>query len=211
MATVTYSADLDDLDAAPEDDKSRRSSRLILWLVVAGLGFLLLPLYQISTTINSDNLALQSTLENLQATLASTPKPQPANQALKDKLILVQKQVSILEGIQPTLAAGHVDWLTTLNVIAGYNPAQITLTGLAQPDNRLLLTGQADDESTVMDYAQVLKDSNRFNRVIVQSITSKSLPAALKTPDDKPKPANKVTEFTISLELKTDSSSSPTR
>jgi Tfp pilus assembly protein PilN len=211
MATVTYSADLDDLDAAPEDDKSRRSSRLILWLVVAGLGFLLLPLYQISTTINSDNLALQSTLENLQATLASTPKPQPANQALKDKLILVQKQVSILEGIQPTLAAGHVDWLTTLNVIAGYNPAQITLTGLAQPDNRLLLTGQADDESTVMDYAQMLKDSNRFNRVIVQSITSKSLPAALKTPDDKPKPANKVTEFTISLELKTDSSSSPTR
>ncbi len=204
MATVPYSADL----AAPESDKDGGSSRLILWLVVAGLGILFLPLFLISTTIKADNLALDAQVSEIQATLSSTAKPQQSDQTLKDKLAQLQKQASALETLQPTLVAGHIDWPTTMNAIAIYNTAQITLTGLSQTDTRLVVNGQAESEDSVMAYAAALRDSERFKRVIVQSITLKSPPTAIPSgmragvTDGKAKPA----EFTISLDLVTGSS-----
>ncbi len=209
MATVPYSADLPDVDPAAEADRPTGTSRLILWLVVASLAILLLPLFLISTTIKSANLALENQLAEIQATLVSTPKQKAGDQALKDKLLQIVKQTSVLEAAQPTLVSGHIDWLGVVNTIAAYDPEQITLVGLSQPDNRLVLTGQADDESTVMIYAQILRDSSQFKRVIVQSITLKAPPTAAaavgKAAGNLPEAVTKPAEFTISLELKSDS------
>jgi Tfp pilus assembly protein PilN len=203
MATVPYSADLTTADPAAENEAIGGSSRLILWLVVTGLAILLMPLVLISSTLKADNVRLDNELSDIQATLSTTPKPQASDQSLKDTLLQLQKQVALLEAAQPTLAAGHIDWLSVVNAIAAYNPEQITLTGLTQPDTRLVLSGQADSEDSVMLYAQTLRDSNQFKRVIVQSITFRTQPvsAARKgTAEISVKSA----EFTISLELQTD-------
>ncbi len=191
MAAVSYSADINNETPAAENEQPRSSSRLILWLVVAGLGILLLLLLQISMAIKNDNAALEDQIAAIEATLTSTPKPQPTNQALREQLIQLQAQAKALENVKPTLVAGHTDWLTILQAIGSFDPTQIILNGIAQTDIQLVVTGQSVDENTVTSYAQMLTDSKLFTRVIVQSIILRNSTASSKG----------LADFTISLEL----------
>jgi Tfp pilus assembly protein PilN len=198
MASVPLPADLDDLDTATSEQKPQSSSRLVLWLIIAGLALLLIPLYQISATVSDDNAVLEAQIADLEATLASTPQPKSSDQALKAQLLQVQTQLKALEDIQPTLTANHVDWLTVIGIISNCDPQDIVLTGLTQSNNRVILTGQAVDESTVMAYTQMLKDSNQFKRVIVQSIALKNA-----SPLTSAEVKAKLADFIISFELPT--------
>ena len=56
---------------------ARGSSKLVLWLIICGLGVLFLPLYIISTTVKTTNEELTTELADIEATLSATP-PVPA-------------------------------------------------------------------------------------------------------------------------------------
>jgi hypothetical protein len=93
------------------------------------------------------------------------------------------------------LVAAHVDWPGILALIAAYDDKQVILTGVSQTENRLVITGRTSHDTAVVVYANSLEDSDRFSRVVIQSITSLATPPAapLATPtqaytSDSPQP-----------------------
>lgn len=174
-----------DSQDTPEVSRPVVSSRLILWLVVFSLGLLFVPLYVVSTTIKQNNVPLVTQLAMIGATLTSTPPPDPLEAPLKSTLAGVQKQINALNSIQPTLVAGHTDWAATISVIARFDPTLMALTGVTQSDRQIIITGQAGSEATVMTYADTLRNSDQFSRVVLQSISSKTLPPSA-TPSSTP-------------------------
>ncbi|MCB8942974.1 MAG: PilN domain-containing protein [Ardenticatenaceae bacterium] len=174
------STDVDDIlnnlqPAAP----SRRP--LILWLLVLGLLILLLPLYLIFTTINSDAVRLEAELSNIQLASASEPTADPTTEALQAELTQVQEQFNQINAIQASLDTTNVNWPAVVAALQEFDPARQHLTSLTQTENRLTITGEAADDALVIAYAQRLEASGLFNRVVVQSITLLPTPQATAT------------------------------
>lgn len=194
----------------PQDDEqaaapSRAStSRLVIWLVILSFMLLLLPLYLISTTIQQDIAGLETELTGLQATLAYTPPPVPEEEALREALTSARGRLNLLAPLNDELAASHINWPATIAAIGAYDQREIDLTTLTQTENRIIINGRADQETAVMAYADVLKESELFARVIVQSITMRDLPGPTPTDREAPTPVPaRVAEFAILVELMT--------
>lgn len=200
----------DPVDDEAEVSPAPRASRLVVWLIIVSLGALFLPLYLVSTSIKEENAQFEVTLTAVQATLAYTPPPPESETTLQETLLQVRGQINALEPIAADLTAAHLDWLNALAVISRYDRERITLSGIAQTENRLVLTGLAVSENDVLAYFHVLDDAELFNRVIVQSITLQEAPTP-NQPTAKPvvrdaaateTPAERVAEFSILVELK---------
>jgi Tfp pilus assembly protein PilN len=92
-------------------------------------------------------------------------------------------------------------------VIANYDPAQMALSGLLQAERLVTINGRANDETIVMAYADMLRDSARFGEVKVQAITLVALPTPTPLPTEvagtlqTPALPTNVAEFTITVEL----------
>jgi len=193
-----------------EEAPPPRGSRIVIWLVILSLGALFLPLYLVSTSIQDETQTLSVTLTAVQATLVFTPEPLEQELALQDTLAQLRDQVNALQPVIAGLVASQVDWLNSFAVIGSYDPTRITLNGIAQTENRLVLTGQATSEGDIMAYFQLLDESTTFDRVVVQSIVLRevsSSPATAKPiiRDAAPTeeiPAERISEFNILVELK---------
>jgi Tfp pilus assembly protein PilN len=204
-------SDIDELDENEEEDSesSGGSSRLVLWLIIAGLGILFVPLYLLSATLKDSKAPMETELADIQATLTITPPPNPTEQALRDTLLQLRGQAGELETLYDDLSANHIDWPAAMAVIANFDPAQMSLTGLLQAERRVTLNGRANDETIVMAYADMLRDSARFGEVKVQAIAQVALPTPTPLPTEVagtlPTPAQPVNiaEFTITVELLT--------
>lgn len=197
----------DELIEEEESESSGGSSRLILWLIIAGLGILFVPLYLVSATLKESKAPLETELADIQATLTVTPQPDPEEQALRDNLLQLRSQAGELETLYTDLSANHVDWPAAMAVIANYDPSQMALTGLTQAEQLVTLTGRANDETIVMAYADMLRDSARFGEVKVQSITLVALPTPTPLPTqvagtipEGVAPGN-IAEFTLTVQL----------
>ncbi|NDJ86926.1 MAG: PilN domain-containing protein [Chloroflexi bacterium] len=157
-------------------------NRIVLWLVVASLVGLFVPLYLISSTVESDNADLDQELAILQVTLTSSPPIDPEEQELSNSLASVKRQVREVAITHSDLTSNHIDWPTAMALFANYDPERMVVTGLVQMENRITLTGQADQETTVIVYTRMLEESGAFERVIVQSMTLNEPPTP--TPSD---------------------------
>lgn len=207
------STELDELNEEEESEPSGGSSRLVLWLIIAGLGILFVPLYLVSATLKESKAPLETELADIQATLTITPQPNPTEQALRDNLLELRGQSGELETLYTDLSANHVDWPAAMSVIANYEPSQMSLTGLMQADRLVTLDGRANDETIVMAYADMLRESTRFGEVKVQTITMIALPTPTPAPAEvalTPAVAqptavsalpSSVAEFTLTVEL----------
>ena len=173
--------DFYDLDTPPEPARPARASRIIVWLVVLGLGVLILPLYLIGATIKGENARLEAESQQIQQTLESPPPVSAEEQALTDTLSQIRASVNEIEAARSRFAASHIDWPSVMTMLANYDPAQMGLTGLTQTENRVVLNGEANNEAIVTAYAQMLGQSDRFRRVVVQSMTKQVLPTPTPT------------------------------
>ncbi|MCB9451241.1 MAG: PilN domain-containing protein [Anaerolineaceae bacterium] len=197
----------DTFDEETEDAPQPSGSRLVIWLVIFSLAALFLPLFLISTSIQEENQQLEATVTAIQATLVYTPEPAAQEQALQDALLQVRGTVNDLQPIMDGLANAQIDWMNAFAVISQYDTTRITLTGLTQTENRLVLNGQAINEDDVMGYFQTLDESLVFERVVVQSITLKNSSAITAKPTIRDAtstavPDDRMTEFNILVELK---------
>jgi Tfp pilus assembly protein PilN len=204
-----------EVESNPEEEESTGSSKLLLWLVALSLGVLFVPLYLVSTTIQENIAPLEDEMATIQAQLDSTPAPDPTEEALKSQFLSLQDQVRSLGVMADELVANQINWPAVMASIASYDPAQMKVTKLAQTDVHIALTGLANDEGVVSDYAQHMRDSGYFVRVDVQSITLKTLPTATPVPqsDASATPEAQTTnsravEFTLMIEMKTGSDGS---
>jgi len=177
-----------ELEDQPEEEQPRSSSRLVQWLVVMALAVLFVPLYLIGTTIKADIIPLSTDAAAIDATLNATTGPNATEKSLKATLSQIQKQVNALAAARPTVGADWLDWPTLMAVIGRYDQTQVVITGIVQTGKVITVNGQATDEDAVTAYAQLLKDSNQFGRVIVQGITIRPSPTAPPTATLPPSP-----------------------
>jgi Tfp pilus assembly protein PilN len=191
-----------------EKPETTRLSRSVLWLVVLSLSIMFLPIYLVSTAIKDRNQSLEDELVLLQITLTGGPSIDPEEEALRETLTYVRDQLREVEPVHPTLIAGHVDWPAVMSTLANFDPTQMALTSLAQTENRIVLDGQANDETVVVAYTRMLEQSNQFSRVVVQSINLILLPTA--TPTATPTPTVTPTATPTPLPAATGSPTSTT-
>ncbi len=157
---------------AETSSSSLLNPKFILWLVILSLALFFAPLYLLSTTLQADNDSLQTEYDQLQLTLAITPAGNPTDEALTAQLLTLQGHVVAIEAFQPTLAAEHINWAEVMFMLGGFDPSQISILAMSQSGRQLTLQGQAVDEAQAIAYAQMLKSSDLFNDVTVQSIVA---------------------------------------
>jgi Tfp pilus assembly protein PilN len=204
----------------PEDKKRAKpiiSPRVILWMVIASLVGLFLPVYLVLGTIRDQNLSSQNELTQIQETLERDLPLDPTSQVWQESLDQARDQVATIQPIQSTLIAGHTNWPMTMTTIGSYDQSQLTLESITQTDNRLVLTGRAGDELAATTYSHQLEQSGLFSRVIVQSITLNHVPTPTPMPtvqasNSTPVPAGEAVlnpgspgtfvEFVIMVEMK---------
>jgi hypothetical protein len=182
-AVLSFQDEFDDFDDFEEEQPQTVSrGNIILWLVVIGLIILFIPLNLVSTTIQSDVTRLESDVIPLEEQVATNLTPPADVQALIDQAAVIEGDVSQIEAIYPTLVASHVDWPLALNAIANYDRTQMRLTELTQSGKRLIISGQAFNNSIVVSYAQALQASGQFAEVEIQSIALLDGPIFTPTP-----------------------------
>jgi hypothetical protein len=196
---------LTETEAPPKPERS--FSRVIVWLIVASMGALFIPLLLVSTTIQEEIVTLQSELVQIETALETTPEVLPEVQELQEQL---NELSSVLEPLQPiytTLRTEEIDWSGALATIAYYNETQLILNDVIQEARQLHLSGIAVDEMVIIAYAQDLAESGQFQEVNIQSIVVEDLaaPTALPVVNDtsaNPAAEQRVFEFVIVVELK---------
>jgi len=201
---------LDDLDSLTESSGESGPRRLVLWMVIASLMVLLLPLYLVSNALKDETARMQGELEAIQATLDAPAPVPPEEQALRDEMLHDREISATLGNLRAELESRHVNWPDTMLTLGSVDSNQIRITGLSQAEQRLTLTGQAVNEAQVMNYSQALRDSGWFETVLIQSISQVELPTATPLAQDRnsteptavPPTPVRVAEFMLQLDLK---------
>lgn len=154
---------------------ARGSGKLVLWLIICGLGVLFLPLYIISTTVKTTNEELTTELTNIEATLSATPPVPPELQTLSADFSNTQMQSQTVGSINSTLKDSYINWPTVMAALGAYDLGQMSLTSITQIDKGMRITGRATREIVAMSYADMLRSSGLFDNVAVESITLQSI------------------------------------
>ena len=204
---------IEDQDELQGDEAPAGSSKIVIWLVLFGLMILFLPLYVVSTTIKSTNEKLTTELEGIQSTLDAPPLVDPAKESLSAQLADIQAQNQALESIRASLMSAYINWPSVMASISAFDPNQMTVGSVVQIESGVRITGRAQQEIIAMAYADMLRASNLFDTVAVESITLQSIfmtatPMPTVTPNSAGGPtatpidaANLTPEPTIELKL----------
>jgi hypothetical protein len=167
---AVMAADLE-IENELEPEQPRRTSGLTKWLIAFGLLILFLGLYLVSATIRETNDGLTEQLDTLRATLTVVPEPLPGREDMSATRMALLGNVSALQDTNAMLEAQHVNWPEIINLLADYNTSQLNLSGIVESEDQIVVTGIALDEVVVMNYSDRLRQSYRFDRVVIQSIT----------------------------------------
>ncbi len=144
---------------------------IALWLVVASLAAVFVPLYLFAANVRGEAARLNSDLQLVQKSLATAPTPVPEAQKLIEALAQVGTPAQEVQEASATMAAGRTNWQAVMAAVGNYDPNQLTLDTLTQPvTTQIVLNGRAVDDAAVTAYVRTLEQSQLFSRVILQSI-----------------------------------------
>ena len=150
---------------------------VILWLIALGLAGFTLTLILVTTTLQDDVAQIEAELQSIQQALTRLETPSTEVLALTATLTKTLTLAAELEAVRPPVG---VDWPVVMSQVGNYNSTQLVLTDLIQENNRVTLNGEAVDSTVVTRYRGMLETSDRFTRVVIQSI--KVLPPATSAP-----------------------------
>ncbi|MBL8116399.1 MAG: PilN domain-containing protein [Anaerolineae bacterium] len=184
--------DVDELELEEGEEGSSGGSKIVLWLIIAGLLVLFFPLYVVSTTIQSSTETLTSELSSIEMTLSATVPVNPTQKALEGQFASVQQQNQAASSLQSTLVAAHINWPRVMAAIGAFDINQMYLMEVTQTEMNIRISGRAQQEGFVMAYAELLRQSNLFEAVSVDSISMQdvmptaTLPATALPPEATP-------------------------
>ena len=174
----------------------------VIGLVMFSLLILLLALYLISTSVQNDIARSEANVASLQNQVLRLQTPAPAVQELLTTLSNTLTLADKLTAARPP--TGH-NWPTLVAALGNYDPAALTLTALRQDGNRITLTGQAGNDSSVVAYVHRLEGTKLFTSVVLESIvllTPTPPPTAAANATTTPAgAAPTVVNFVITIEL----------
>ena len=196
---------VEELDPQVEEETQapRRSPRrIILWIVTLAAGLALLPLYQTSLTLKRASSDMDLQLTNTFATLTATAPPSDEEVQLSEQLDVLRSSQSQIQPAIQMFDQAHIDWPRVMATIGGYDPLRISLTRISQSGRQITVNGQAQSQTAVTEYADVIRNSELFGRVMIQAINVVALPTATPTsPEEVPPLVTSVAEFVLLLEL----------
>lgn len=180
----------------------RNPTRLILWLMVAAVALFLLPLYLVSLTVRDAIPEIDIEITALAETIAAPASISSEQEALENELLAVRSALSVLQPPLRNAAAVHVDWPQTMAVIGSYDMLRVTLQRVTQSNRQITVSGQALNQTAVTAYADTLRASGLFTRVVILAIDAVTLPtpAPVREGEVPPYPAT-VANFSLLLEL----------
>ncbi len=156
--------------------------RVVLWLIVFSLAALFVPLYLVFINIQTASAALRVERASLQAELERLAVPSSDTSAQLDTLTGLQEQNGILQPVIQQLNASYVNMPDLIAALSAYDPAVLSLTSIQQVDTTFVLSGQAPDQRIVIQYTDLLRQSNQFEQVVVEGITLAALPTPTALP-----------------------------
>lgn len=172
---------MSDLNILPEDPEQEEEggsgSRLVPWLIVFAVGLLFVPLYFSSNILADTTAPLATQLNALETTLTAPPVVPDAEQTLTARLIDLRSKSNAIDGLPPTLVAGHTNWPDIMALLRSYDANQIRLTGFVNETTHLTLNGEAIQENSVLTYVARLQVAGYFSQVRVQTITLSGVPS----------------------------------
>ena len=183
--------DLDELtEPGPQasTDLSVPPRRLaILWLIAGGVLLSLIPISLLSKALVQEIQAVETAVAQVEGSAARSPTPPPEVLPLLSTLETLQASVDASEEAGQVVSGTHdVDWPEMIATLRTYNAEHMALTVLNQEGRRLRVQGRAAADSVVVDYAQSLEASGRFNRVLIRSINRLSEDELQITPTPMP-------------------------
>jgi Tfp pilus assembly protein PilN len=166
--------ELDDLDEleAPSGLGGKSRWSLASWLIVGSLALLFLGLIMVGKTVGGENQFMETRLASIQETLDSDPAPDAEVEQLQSDVAALEAQLFELQAALDELKASRVNIPLALSVVGQYDHNRMRLTGISQSADRLTLSGEADGEDTVYEYAQSMEQTGTFERVVIQSISA---------------------------------------
>lgn len=174
----------------------------VIGLVMFSLLILLLALYLISTSVQNDIARSEANVASLQSQVLRLQTPAPAVQELLTTLSNTLTLADKLTAARPP--TGH-NWPTLVAALGNYDQAALTLTALRQDGSRITLTGQAGNDSSVVEYVHRLEGTKLFTSVVLESIvllTPTPPPTAAANATTTPAGAvPTVVNFVITIEL----------
>lgn len=193
----------EDENAAETEEQPRRNPmRLILWLMVVAVGLFLVPLYLVSTTIKQAIPEIDLEITAIAETIAAPVSVSSEQEALETELLNIRDSIGALQPSLMSAAAGHVDWPYTMAAIGSYDALRVTLQRVTQSGRQITITGQALNQTTVTAYADTLRASNLFGRVVILAIDAVQLPVPtpMREGEVAPYPVT-VANFSLLLEM----------
>jgi Tfp pilus assembly protein PilN len=195
---------LEDVNETPEGEPSPRRNpmRFIVWLMVAAVALFLIPTYLVSVTVRDAVPAIDIEITALAETIAAPASISAEQEALESELLNVREALSALQPPLQSANAAHVDWPQTMAVIGSYDMLRITLQRVTQSSRQISVAGQAISQTAVTAYADTLRASGLFSRVVILAIDAVTLPtpAPVHEGEVSPFPVT-VANFTLLLEL----------
>jgi len=146
-------------------------SRLIIWLLVASLSSLFVPLLLVSVMLDQYNNELVSEISVLDEQLGIEPEADPQETLLMETLSTMQANLQALQDAQTQMMDVQYDWMGVMAALIDYSSDAIQVTGISQSANRLIISGKGVNEPTIIGYLETLEQSGQFERIVVQSFT----------------------------------------
>jgi hypothetical protein len=128
------------------------------------------PLYFLAAAANNDVGTIDANIVRVHVALTNVPTPLPEVRAVLTPIAQVQGQIAQIKAVIPPPDSTQADWPTIMQAIGLYDPGEITLVSLSEADQRIALSGLANNETAVVAYVDALQRTNLFSLVSVQSL-----------------------------------------
>ncbi len=139
-----------------------------LWLATAALALLFVPLLGVFDAMLGDLGRLQAAIVEAQVSRVSPVLPQRLA-SLRASAAHVAAEEETVRATLERMREGGVPWLAVLRRVVPVPPSGVSLTGLTQHEDRLLILGTATSDAALTAYVGRLRGLLLFEDVRLES------------------------------------------
>jgi Tfp pilus assembly protein PilN len=143
-----------------------------VWLgvILAITVVLLFPLYQARQHLKTDNINLETNLNNVQRELNLATLVDTETVKTEDSIREISAAAGAIKAASVSTLGTRGDFTTGLQLVTGVIPPQISFTSIEIRQADITVQGESDSVFTVVDYATALENENKFSEVRITSL-----------------------------------------
>ena len=164
------------INILPEQYRPRRieGSMTAIILALAVLLFGLMPAYAVLATARSRTAALEARLDEARAILARFAVDQEQLTQMEEQIEALRTQIEQLDADLGAIGPPRAHRADGIRAAALARAGALHITSITQDGDVFILSGEADDEALVLNYARALQSTGQFANVRILSIVNDS-------------------------------------